>query len=354
MPHLFDPIQIKSITFKNRLFMSPMCQYSATEGHTTAWHKTHYETRAIGGVGAIIVEATAISPEGRITPNDLGIWNDAHIPGLSAIADAIKTHGAVACIQLAHAGRKGSHAAPWLGGKQLKINEKGWQCIAPSAIAFSTIEEPPRAMNLSEIDQIPLQFAKAAKRAIAAGFDAIEIHSAHGYLLHEFLSPITNNRSDEFGGSFENRTKLLINTVRAVRSVSPENMPLFVRISASDWVSGGWEINESIKLSSILLNEGVDLIDCSSGGLTPDALIKSGPGFQVPFSSHIKQTGILTGAVGEITNAHQAESIVSNQQADVILIGRELLRQPYFALEAAHDLDQSINWPRPYLRGKKP
>lgn len=332
--------------------MAPMCQYSATDGFSNDWHLTHLGSRAIGGTGLIIVEATAIAPEGRITPGDLGLWNDAHIEGLTHIAAFIHRHSAHAGIQIAHAGRKASCAVPWKGGRQLGTDNGGWNTVAPSAIPFMPGDRAPEELTLEGMRSVIEGFRSAAKRARSAGFDVIEIHSAHGYLLHEFLSPLSNNRKDEYGGSFENRTRLLIQVTEAIRSEWPASCPLFARISATDWTEGGWTPEDSLKLAFILKEKGVDLIDCSSGGNVHDAKIPFGPGYQVPFSEIIRKSGIMTGTVGLITSASLAEAILHEDKADLVFLGRELLRNPYFPLQAARQLESEINWPLQYLRAK--
>jgi 2,4-dienoyl-CoA reductase-like NADH-dependent reductase (Old Yellow Enzyme family) len=352
MSKLFSPLRIKNIILKNRIVMSPMCQYSAIDGFANDWHMVHYGSRAAGGTGLIIAEATAVSPEGRITPADLGIWSDEHINGLSRIVRFIHLHGSVAGIQLAHAGRKASCAVPHEGGKQADVNRGGWQTIAPSNIPFTTGDRLPEALNNEGFSRVFSDFKAAAKRALDAGFKVIEIHSAHGYLLQEFLSPISNHRTDEYGGSFENRTRLLRQVIEAVNTVWPAENPLFVRISSTDWTEGGWTLEESIKLAKILKDMGVDLIDCSSGGNVINAKIPVGPGFQVPFSEAVRKTGILTGTVGLITTAGQAESILQEDKGDLVFLGRELLRNPYFVLAAAKELGEDVTWPVQYLRSK--
>lgn len=352
MAKLFSPLTIKGITLKNRLVTSPMCQYSATDGFANDWHLVHLGTRAVGGVGLVIAEATAVVPEGRITPGDLGLWSDGHIDGLKRIVQFIHSQGAVAAIQIAHAGRKASCAVPWKGGRQLDEQNGGWQTVAPGNIPFLSGERAPEPLSREGIQKVITGFASAAGRALAAGFRVIEIHGAHGYLLHEFLSPLSNNRTDEYGGSFENRTRLLIQVTEAVRKEWPADNPLFVRISATDWSEGGWTLEESIKLAGILKDMGVDLIDCSSGGNIHDAKIPVAPCYQVPFSEAIRKTGILTGAVGFITTTDQAESILQEGKADLVLLAKELLRNPYFALNAARDLGEDVEWPVQYLRAK--
>ena len=330
-----------------------MCQYSATDGFANDWHLVHLGTRASGGVGLVIAEATAVSPEGRITPGDLGLWNDGHIDRLMRIVNFIHSQGAIAGIQIAHAGRKASCAVPWNGGRQLDEQNGGWQTIAPGNIPFLAGEKAPEPLDRQGIQKVITGFASAAGRALAAGFRVIEIHSAHGYLLHEFLSPLSNNRTDEYGGAFENRIRLLTQVTDAVRKEWPAGNPLFVRISATDWIEGGWTLEESVRLAPILKDMGVDLIDCSSGGNVHDAKVPVAPGYQVPFSDAIRKKGILTGAVGFITTAGQAELILQEGKADLILLARELLRNPYFALNAARELGEDVEWPMQYLRAKK-
>lgn len=332
--------------------MPPMCQYSSKDGLANNWHLTHYGSRAVGGTGLIIVEATAVLPEGRITPADLGIWKDEQIEGLGRVADFINRHGSVAAIQLAHAGRKASCAIPLEGGKQLNLNNGGWQTVAPSDVPFLSTDRLPLSLDSEGINKVISAFKAAAVRALASGFKAIEIHAAHGYLLQEFLSPVSNKRADEYGGSFENRIRLLCEVIDSVKSVWPDENPLFVRISTTEWTEGGWTVEESVRLANQLKNMGVDLIDCSSAGNIHDAKIPVGPGFQVPLSEAVRKTGILTGAVGLITSAVQAEAILQEEKADLILLGRELLRNPYFPLNAAKELGADIKWPDQYLRAK--
>ena len=333
--------------------MSPMCQYSATDGFSNDWHMVHLGTRAAGGTGLIITEATSVSPEGRISPGDLGLWKDEHIKGLSRIVTFIHLQGSIAGIQLAHAGRKASCSVPWEGGKQLDLNHGGWQTVAPGAIPFLSGDRDPVSMNKEEIGKVVSDFKVAATRALSAGFDVVEIHSAHGYLLNEFLSPLSNQRTDVYGGTFENRIRLLQEIIVAVKTVWPSGNPLFVRISAIDWTEGGWTLDDSIKLAYILKDSGVDLIDCSSGGNVYNARIPVSPGYQVPFSDALRKTGILTGTVGFITEAGQAESILQEEKADLIFLARELLRNPYFPLVAARELGADITWPVQYIRSKK-
>jgi 2,4-dienoyl-CoA reductase-like NADH-dependent reductase (Old Yellow Enzyme family) len=353
MSKLFSPLRIKDITLKNRIAVSPMCQYSALDGFATDFHLVHLGSRAIGGTGLIIQEATAVSPEGRITPGDLGIWDDRHVEKLKGIVKFIHEHGAVSGIQLAHAGRKASCARPWEGGKQLRQNEGGWKTHAPSAIAFNPEDEAPQTLDADGIKKVVADFKDAAQRAFQTGYKLIEIHSAHGYLVHQFLSPLSNHRTDNYGGSFENRIRLLLEIIEAVNTVWPHNLPLFVRLSATDYVEGGWNVDETVQLASILKTRGADLIDCSSGGTVPYAKIPFGPGYQVAFAERIrKEACIMTGAVGMITEAIQAEDILAREQADLILIARASLRDPYFALHAAHRLGDDIAWPLQYLRAK--
>jgi 2,4-dienoyl-CoA reductase-like NADH-dependent reductase (Old Yellow Enzyme family) len=349
--NLFDPLQIRDILLRNRIVVSPMCQYSSTDGFASDWHLVHLGSRAVGGASLIFTEACAVSPEGRISPQDLGIWKDDHIAFLSRITRFLLSQGTVPGIQLAHAGRKASTPPPWHSGGFIPESEGGWKPVAPSAIGFSDTYAQPAALDAAGIQKVIKDFTAAATRASQAGFQVIEIHSAHGYLLHEFLSPLANHRTDSYGGSFENRTRLLLEVVTAVRRVWPVCYPLFVRISASDWVPGGWDIEQSVALAELLGPLGVDLIDCSSGGMVPNAQIPVAPGFQVPFADQIRQrTGILTGAVGMITNASQADAILNGDKADVVILAREFLRQPYWPLAIARDLGFPVTWPVQYLR----
>jgi 2,4-dienoyl-CoA reductase-like NADH-dependent reductase (Old Yellow Enzyme family) len=354
MANLFQPLKLKSITLKNRIAVSPMCQYSSVDGFANDWHLVHLGTRAVGGAALVFSEATAVSDKGRITPHDLGIYKDEHIEFLKRITSFIKTQNAVPGIQLAHAGRKASHHRPWDGGAALNENEAAWITEAPSAIPFKEGEPLPHELNKEEIKAIIEDFKQAAVRAKEAGFDVIELHAAHGYLIHEFLSPLSNHRQDEYGGSFENRIRFLIEIIASVQQVWNEEKPLFVRISATDWVDGGWNIEESVELCRILKTKGIDLIDCSSGGNSPAQKIPVGPMYQTPFAERIKkETGIMTGAVGLITTTEQAESIITSGQADLIFLARQLLREPYFPLHAAHDLGADIPWPPQYDRAKR-
>jgi len=352
MTHLFDPLVIRAIRFANRVFVSPMCEYSSLDGYPSDWHFVHLGSRAVGGSGLVLTEATAVLPEGRISPQDLGIWMDDHIEALARIVRFIHEQGSVAGMQLAHAGRKASTYRPWAGQGRVPENEGGWNnVVAPSALAFADSYPMPRALSIDGIQNIVNAFAAAARRACEAGFRVIEIHAAHGYLIHEFLSPLSNQRTDAYGGSFENRTRLLREVVAAVRGVWPEQAPLFVRISASDWIVGGWDIQQSVELARQLKELGVDLIDCSSGGNVPRAEIPVGPGYQTPFAEQIRrEANILTGAVGMITSPTQAEDILATGQADAVIIAREFLRDPYWPLRAARELGQPMSWPVQYLR----
>jgi len=354
MPHLFSSFKIKSIEFKNRVVVSPMCEYSSQDGFATNWHLVHLGSRAVGGAGLIITEATAVSPEGRITNGDLGIYKDEHIDKLKHITDFIHAHGAIAGIQLAHAGRKASHQIPWDGGKQIPSDAPdGWLSLSPSALSFTDAEEAPAALDKAGIEQIKADFKAATIRAIKAGFKVIELHGAHGYLIHEFLSPLSNHRSDEYGGSFGNRIRFLLEVIESVQQVWPADLPLFVRISASEWTEGGWTIDDSVALARVLKDKGVDLVDCSSGGNVATAKIPLQPGYQVPFAQQVRaEAGIATGAVGLITESLQADSIVQTGHADMVFFARELLRDPYFALRAAHELGHEVKWPVQYERAK--
>ena len=355
MAHLFTPLTLRGITLKNRIVVSPMCMYSAQNGFANDWHLVHLGSRAVGGAALIIQEATAVSPEGRITPDDLGIWQDEHLPMLRRITAFITAQGAVPGIQLAHAGRKASHASLWKGGAELAPAEGGWPTVAPSAEPFIPTETAPQALDQAGIEKVIADFRAATARAVAAGYQVVEIHAAHGYLLHEFLSPLSNQRQDEYGGSFVNRTRLLTEVVEAVRAELPVELPLLVRISATDWVEGGWSADDSVALARVLGPLGVDLIDCSTGGNVPKAPIPVGPGYQVEFAARVRQeAGVPTGAVGLITDAQQAENIVASGQADLVLLARELLRDPYFPLHAAHELgaDAELPWPNQYERAK--
>jgi 2,4-dienoyl-CoA reductase-like NADH-dependent reductase (Old Yellow Enzyme family) len=352
MTHLFEPFSIRDVTFRNRIAVAPMCQYSSQDGYANDWHLVHLSSRAVGGAGLVITEAAAVEPSGRITPADLGIWSDAHAEALAKTVSLIHNFGAIAGIQLAHAGRKASTARPWEGGQALDESQGGWRpIVAPSAIAFSEESPIPEALTIEEIQKITDAFVQAAQHSLEAGFKLVEIHAAHGYLLHEFLSPLSNHREDEYGGSFENRTRLLREIVEAVRDVWPEQYPLWVRISATDWIENGWDIEQSIALSDKLKSLGVDLIDCSSGGILPHVKVPVGPGYQTSFAERIRrEANIPTGAVGLITTPEQADHIIRTGQADVVLLARELLRDPYWPMRAAKQLRQDKIWPVQYER----
>jgi 2,4-dienoyl-CoA reductase-like NADH-dependent reductase (Old Yellow Enzyme family) len=350
---LFSPLQIKNITFKNRIAISPMCQYSAEDGFANDWHLVNLGSRATGGAALIIQEATSVSPEGRISPGDLGLWKDEQIEKMQAINRFIIGQNAIPGIQLAHAGRKASAAIPWKGNIKLDETNGGWNTVAPSAVAFHSNEKTPIALDKTGIQKVISDFKSATKRSLKAGFEVVEIHAAHGYLLHQFMSPLSNYRTDEYGGSFENRIRLLLEVLEAMQLEWPDNLPLFVRISATDWADGGWNIDESVQLSQLLKEKGVDLIDVSSGGLVTHQQIPLGPNYQVPFAERIKnETGILTGAVGLITEAIQAEAIVATGKADLVLFARESLRDPNLALNFAKELGVDIQWPIQYERAK--
>jgi len=349
--HLFDELKIRDVTLRNRIVVSPMCEYSSADGFATDWHLVHLGSRAVGGASVVFTEACAVSPEGRISPQDLGIWKDDHIEPLARITRFIREQGAIPGIQLAHAGRKGSTMRPWEGTGTVQPAKGGWTPVAPSAIPFADGYPHPAALDEGGIRQVVKEFAAAARRACQAGFGIIEIHSAHGYLLHEFLSPISNQRTDAYGGSLENRTRLVCEVVSAIRRVWPESAPLFLRISATDWIDGGWDLDQSVELAELVGPLGVDLIDCSSGGIAPGAKIPVRSGYQVPFADEIRhETGLLTGAVGLITTAAQADAILREEKADVVLLAREFLRQPYWPLHVANELGFSVSWPAQYLR----
>ena len=352
--HLFSPLTIKSVTLRNRIGVSPMCEYSSEDGVATDWHLVHLGSRAVGGAGLVIAEATSVSPEGRITPGCAGIWADKHVEPMARINRFIKAQGAVPGIQIAHAGRKASAARPWDGGAHLADSAGGWPTIAPSAVAFGDdLPKVPREMSAADITQIQNHFVAATKRSLAAGVEWLELHAAHGYLLHEFLSPLTNQRTDNYGGSFENRSRFLLETTRAVRAVWPDKFPLTVRLSVIDWMPGGWEIEDSIALAKRLKAEGVDLIDCSSGGTMPHAKITVGAGYQVPFAERLRrEANIATAAVGQITEPTHADEIIRNGRADIVLLAREFLREPYWPRIAARVLRQkdSLVTPRQYGR----
>jgi 2,4-dienoyl-CoA reductase-like NADH-dependent reductase (Old Yellow Enzyme family) len=349
VPQLFQPFTIKSVTLRNRIGVSPMCQYSSEDGAANDWHLVHLGSRAVGGAALVMAEATAVSPEGRITPADAGIWSDKHIEPIARINRFVKQHGAVPGIQIAHAGRKASAARPWDGGAHLDEGSGGWQTIAPSALAFGgDLTKVPQAMSETEITRVKNDFVAATRRALDAGCEWLELHAAHGYLFHEFLSPLSNQRTDQYGGGFENRIRLLLETSRAVRAVWPDRLPLAARLSCSDWVPGGWDIEQSVELARRLKAEGIDLIDCSSGGAVPDAKIPVKPGYQVPFAEQIRrEAGIATAAVGFITTPAQAEEIIREGRADLVLLAREFLRDPYWPMHAARELNYQAAVPAP-------
>ncbi|WP_046656130.1 NADH:flavin oxidoreductase/NADH oxidase [Lysobacter capsici] len=351
MSRLFAPLSQRSLTLRNRLVVSPMCQYSAVDGVPNNWHLVHLGSRAVGGAGLVMTEACAVSPQARISPADTGLWNAAQAEAWHRISCFLRSREAAVGVQLSHAGRKASVEAPWLGGKGVTADAGGWTPVAPSALAFRDDSPQPRALEPIDIRNVIDDFAAAAQRALDACFQLVEIHAAHGYLLHQFLSPLSNQREDRYGGSFENRTRLLREVLVAVREVWPERLPLWLRISATDWADGGWDIEQSVELARIVKDLGVDLIDVSSGGLVPHARIPVEPGYQVPFSARIRrEAGIATGAVGLITRAAQAEKIVVDEEADVVLLARELLRDPYFPLRAAQELGANVHVPEQYQR----
>jgi 2,4-dienoyl-CoA reductase-like NADH-dependent reductase (Old Yellow Enzyme family) len=350
-PRLFAPLTIRSITFRNRIAVSPMCQYSSIDGFANDWHLVHLGSRAIGGAGLVMMEATAVEPRGRISAADQGIWKDEHVEFLSRITAFLKAHGAVAGIQLAHAGRKASTRRPWEGGGYVPESEGGWLPVAPSPLPFHPGDPAPHELSKEEIRSLGEDFTAAARRARRAGFELIEIHAAHGYLAHEFLSPLSNRRTDEYGGSFANRTRFVMEVTEAVRGDWPRELPLFLRISATDWAPGGWTVDDSVELARCAKGLGVDLIDCSSGGLTPQQKIELGPGYQVPFADRIRrEAGVMTGAVGMITTPEQCEEVLASGKADLVLLAREFLRDPYFAAHSAKALGGEIKPPKQYLR----
>jgi 2,4-dienoyl-CoA reductase-like NADH-dependent reductase (Old Yellow Enzyme family) len=352
--HLFSPLALRSVTLRNRIAVSPMCQYSATDGRATDWHLVHLGARAVGGAGLVLAEATAVEARGRISPADLGLWDDAQIEPLARVVRFVESQGAASGVQLAHAGRKASVRAPWdAGGAPLAPGEGGWTIVAPSAVPFADGYATPHALEAAELAGIVRAFAAAARRAAAAGFRTIEVHAAHGYLLHQFLSPLSNRRTDAFGGSFENRTRLVREVVSAVRAQWPDELPLLVRISATDWAEGGWDVEQSVALARVLGTLGVDLVDVSSGGLVASAKVPAGPGYQTPFAERIRrEAGIATGAVGMITAPEQADHVIRSGQADLVLLAREMLRDPHFPLRAARALGHEGPWPTQYLRAR--
>jgi 2,4-dienoyl-CoA reductase-like NADH-dependent reductase (Old Yellow Enzyme family) len=352
MSQLFTPLALRDLTLRNRVLVSPMCQYSSRDGVPTDWHLVHLGSRAVGGAGMVIAEATAVSPEGRISPDDAGIWNDQQVEAYQPITGFIRSQGAIPAVQLAHAGRKASTAAPWEGGGPVGPESRGWVAMAPSPLPFADGYPLPHALSLSQIDDVVENFEQATDHGRDAGFQAVEVHMAHGYLLHEFLSPLSNQRSDEYGGSFENRIRLPMRVAQAVRDKWPQEWPVLVRISATDWTDGGWDLEQSIQLAERLKAIGIDLIDCSSGGNVAKADIPLGPGYQTSFAETIRrEAGIATAAVGMITEPVQAEHIIRTGQADAVALARELLRDPYWPLRAAHALGSDIEWPQQYQRG---
>jgi 2,4-dienoyl-CoA reductase-like NADH-dependent reductase (Old Yellow Enzyme family) len=351
---LFSPLKLRGVEIPNRIIVSPMCQYSADNGMPNDWHFVHLGSRAVGGAGMIIVEATSVTPEGRISPHDLGLWNDSQATAFQHLTRFIDEQGSIPAIQLAHAGRKAATCAPWTNNGGSLPESEAWQIVAPSAIPFTSMHQTPKSLGRAEIEAIVFAFRDAARRSVSAGFRILELHMAHGYLIHQFLSPLTNTRTDEFGGSLENRIRFPLQIVSAIRSVVPESMPVMARISATDWVAGGWEIEQSVQLVRALGEAGVDAIDCSSGGNIASATIPVGPGYQVPFASRIRgETGLPTAAVGFITSPEQAEQIIRTGQADMVVLAREFLRDPYWPLHAARQLKQDIPWPKQYLRAKQ-
>lgn len=351
MTHLFEPLKLRDVVLANRIGIPPMCQYSAHDGIASDWHFVHYGSRAVGGAALMIIEATAVTPEGRISLGDLGIWDDKHIEPLARIADFSKAQGCVTAIQLAHAGRKASVGLGWQAQSTLAMAEGGWHIVAPSPVSFGENYAVPEQLDEAGIVQVIARFVSAARRAFDAGFEAVEIHAAHGYLLHQFLSPLSNHRTDAYGGSFEHRTRLVREVVSAVRAVWPERLPLLIRLSATDWIEGGWDADQTVELCRILKTLGVDLIDVSSAGLLPTAKIPAGPGFQTEFAAKVRrEAGINTAAVGLITSPAQADHIIRSGQADVVLLGREMLRNPYWPHAAAQALGHATIWPLQYLR----
>ncbi len=349
--HLFSPLTLRGLTLPNRIAVSPMCEYSSTDGFANDWHYVHLGSRAVGGAGLVITEAAAVSPEGRITPQDLGLWKNEHIVELKRINDFIHRQGAYAGVQLAHAGRKASMARPWEPEGAVPSSQGGWQPVAPSAIRFSETYAEPLALDRAGMDKVLADFAAATRRSLEAGFDVVEIHGAHGYLLHEFVSPLSNHRTDEYGGGFENRVRFPLEVIRTVRAAWPADKPLFVRISATDWVEGAWDIAQSVAFARLMKAEGGDLVDASSAANVPKADIPIGPGYQVPLADQIRREAeIPTGAVGIITNPAQADQIIRTGQADLVLLARELLRDPYWPLRAAAELKQETPWPVQYAR----
>jgi 2,4-dienoyl-CoA reductase-like NADH-dependent reductase (Old Yellow Enzyme family) len=348
---LFDPLTIRDVTFRNRIAVSPMCQYSSVDGFANDWHLVHLGSRAVGGAGLVIMEATAVEARGRISPQDQGIWKDEHVDFLTRIVAFLRSQGAAAGIQLAHAGRKASTRAPWDGGGRIDESDGGWVPVAPSPVAFHPGDPLPHELSKREIRDVVEAFAAATRRSLAAGFQVVEIHAAHGYLAHSFLSPLSNRRTDEYGGSFDNRVRFTMQVTDAVRAEWPKELPLFLRISATAWAPGGWTVDDSVELAKRAKDRGVDLVDCSSGGLTLDQKIELGPGYQVPFAERVRRdAGVMTGAVGMITTPEQCEEIVASGKADIVLLAREFLRDPYFAGHASKKLGVEFKPPKQYLR----
>jgi 2,4-dienoyl-CoA reductase-like NADH-dependent reductase (Old Yellow Enzyme family) len=351
MAHLFEPLTLRSLTLANRIVVSPMCQYSSLDGFSNDWHLVHLGSRAVGGAALVFTEASAVTADGRISPQDLGIYDHGHVPGLAKIVRFIHGQHTFAGVQIAHAGRKASTARPWDGGSAVPLADGGWQPVGPSAEPFAANYPTPRALALDEIPAIVTAFRAAALRARDAGFDVVELHAAHGYLIHEFLSPLINTRTDAYGGSYDNRVRLCLEIVEAVRAVWPDRSPLFVRISCTDWKAGGWDLEQSVELARRLKDRGVDLVDCSSGGAVQDQQIAIGPGYQVPFAERVRRdAAVATGAVGLITESAQADRIIGSEQADCVLLARELLRDPYWPLRAARELGHTSPWPAQYIR----
>ncbi len=353
MSALFQPLRLREVALRNRIAVSPMCQYSAREGLPNEWHLVHLGSRAVGGAGLVLAEASAVSPEGRISPDDTGLWSDAHAEAWAPVARFVAEQGAVPGVQLAHAGRKAGTAAPWRGGRPVPEGEGGWRPVAPSPLPFAAGYATPTELAVDDIERLVGAFRDAARRAEQAGFELVEIHMAHGYLLHQFLSPLSNRRTDDYGGPLENRMRLPLAVAKAVREAFPVERPVLARISATDWVEGGWDLEQSIALSIELREAGVDLVDCSSGGSVPDAKVPLAPGYQVPLAAAIRErVGVATGAVGLVTEPAQAEAIVASGKADLVLLGREMLRDPYWPLHAARELGAEVPWPNQYLRAR--
>lgn len=353
MDGLFSPLRLRDVTLRNRIGVSPMCQYSSPDGRATEWHLVHLGARAVGGAGLVLTEAAAVLPEGRISPQDLGLWDDAQAEALAPVVRFVRAQGAAAGVQLAHAGRKASVRRPWEGGAPLRAGDGGWTPVGPSPLPFSPDHAVPEALDRAGLGRVVEAFRAAAARALAIGVEVLEVHAAHGYLLHEFLSPLTNRRDDAHGGDLAGRARLLREVVAAVRGVWPERLPLLVRVSASDWVEGGWTVDDTVALARLLRAEGVDLVDCSSGGAVPGVKIPAGPGYQVPFAARVRrEAGVPTAAVGLITSPAQADEVVRSGQADLVLLARELLRDPHWPLRAARELGVDVTWPSPYERAR--